>query len=204
MGMFGRKQSAVAEPYTPNPDPIFGELNPALTAPMPKKRGLFGNIGKAASLVGDALMYGPFMGVARENIEERRTNNDFRRRLIESEIADEQARRNRPQYQNVSGVGLVRINPDGTTETAVEAGADPSDAPSAVREYEYFAKLPPAAQEQFLKLRQPVPYQFTPQGIEAAGRIAAVREAAKPDKPSAPQYEYRMGPNGQLQRRRIG
>lgn len=66
MGIFGRKQSpsqsplAIEERPAPNPDPVFGELNPELFAPLPQKRGLFGGgLGKALGTVAGVAMMGP-------------------------------------------------------------------------------------------------------------------------------------------------
>lgn len=169
MGMFGKSRVQAQEPYVPNPDPVFGELNPALTAPMPKKRGLFGGgLGKALGTVADVMMYGPFVGQAREN-------RDWRRQQQQAEIekqhaAAEKARREatQPTYKTVQGVGLVEIPVDGSgPRVSVAAQDDPAAAPAGVREWEYMQMLPPELREQFQRFRQPVPYQYTQPGIEA-------------------------------------
>lgn len=88
MGIFGgqRLQQPVDEdtnPYTAHSDPVWGEIDPRLTAPMPQKRGLFGNVGKVLRTVGDVAMFGPFAGMAREGIERGREMHQ--QRLLDAE-----------------------------------------------------------------------------------------------------------------------
>jgi hypothetical protein len=74
--------------------------------------------------------------------------------MMMRQMAAQRAAAQRPQYQNVPGVGLVAIPPDGEPSVAIPSAPGMSNAPSSVEEYQFWLSLPPAERENFLKLKR--------------------------------------------------
>lgn len=179
MGLFGSKRrQAVDEPYTPNPDPIYGELDPRLTAPMPQKRGMFGGVGKVLGGVGDVLMYGPFVKQAHEN-------RDYRRRLREAEIESELAqaaklRRDAAMAKTATvGRTIGIIGEDGSFTP--QFTDEPDDTP-LIRELKAAGIDPKSEEGRLIIARAARGYQYSPemqqQTIATQTAIAEARAAA--------------------------
>lgn len=190
--LFGNRFSRHA-PYSTPFIPEDEDVGGGMMQPKPKV-GIFakGGIGRGiVGSIGDALMaqagmqplYAQAMEYQRDEAkrlaeaERQAANDDIRRRYMEAQI------------ENMT-------TPDAPQPTSLQ------------RNFEYFNSLPPEQQ----KLLRPMMsgYGFTEEGIQAAGQRQAATSAAAakyraPAKGGgSPQYEYKMGPNGKLLRRRIG
>ncbi len=160
---------------TTNNDPLRRNLGILGQHMMAQSSGVLGGLGRA--MVG-MRQQGQADEQQRMEAERQAANDHMRNRYMEAQIAQ----MNQPDIPR---------------------------APAIVEAWNYRNSLPEAERADFDRFHRPVPYQYTDDGIAAAGRRqdavsgAAARHRA-PTGGGAPQYEYRMGPDGKLQRRRIG
>lgn len=201
--LFGNRFSRHA-PYSTPFIPEDEDVGGGMAQPKPKV-GIFakGGIGRGiVGSIGDALMaqagMQPLYAQAME-YQRGEPDRELEREYMRSKV--EAARQ--PELVNVPGVGLVRKHAGGEYEV-VEPG-DPRTATQ--KDHEYYMSLSPEKRRLYLESRAPA---LSDWGVGQAGQRQAATSAAAakyraPAKGGgSPQYEYKMGPNGKLLRRRIG
>lgn len=186
-GYFGR----VLDPSTNN-SPLGRALGMFGQQLMAQQPGLGGDIGRA------------MVGVRQQREQEQ--DGLLGRAMDRWRVESEMRRANQPVLQNVSGVGLVGYDPN--TQAANLLVAEQPRMGEQERLYQmWLNEMDPARKTQLgLMLRGA---QYSEPAIQAQiGKAAAVADAqgearARHRAPDKPQYEYRTGPNGKLQRRRV-
>lgn len=119
---------------------------------------------------------------------------------------------NQQQVVNLGNGGAGTWSQNGGFNVVREPTPDAPKPTQLQQQIEYIRSLNPNmtdAQAADLAQQNMRSFQYSPQAIAAQGQIAEGRAAASerhraPPRPTAPRYEYRTGPNGQVQRKRIG
>lgn len=150
---------------------------------MQPRGGMFGRIGKRMGGFADRLsnpgklgQLGAYLMAAsgnplgeailgvqqqRREDEEAEVQNYYRAAMAKKALEPD------AKWETVNGPDGKPMGQRNTVTGEMKAYPGRDTEPSGAREFEYFQGLTPEQQQQYLRLRQPVPFQYTPQGIDA-------------------------------------
>lgn len=180
----------VLDPSTNN-NPLGRALGMFGQGLMAQQPGVGGDIGRS------------LMGMHQQNRQDETTL--LQRALMQARIEAEDRRANLPKVMSGPNGAILSVDPATQQVTPIYEG---QQAPTTLqRQFEWLKSLPPEDQK---AARAMLPgFGYTPEGInmtvERAAAVANAQGAARAAHraPEKPQYEYRTGPDGQLQRRRV-